>query len=58
MRQSLPVAFIMGLQGRVAASIWSATDDPSLMLWAMLGSALLGTVGFVWALSGASRGRA
>jgi len=38
-----------------AATIWSATGDPSLMLWTMLGSALLGTVGFVWALSGASR---
>jgi hypothetical protein len=29
--------------------------DPSLMLWAILGSALFGTVGFVLALSDASR---
>ena len=28
---------------------------PSLMLWAILGSALLGTVGFVLALSGSAR---
>jgi hypothetical protein len=39
----------------VAATLWSAVGDPSLMLWAILGSALLGTVGFVLALSGASR---
>jgi MFS family permease len=38
-----------------AAALWSATGDPSLMLWTLLGSALLGTVGFGVALSGASR---
>jgi hypothetical protein len=38
----------------VTAVIWSATGDPSLMLWTLLGSALVGAVGFVFALSGAS----
>jgi hypothetical protein len=39
----------------VAAAIWSAVGDPSLMLWTMLGSTLLGTLGFGMAFSGASR---
>jgi hypothetical protein len=39
----------------VAATLWSATGDPSLMLWAILGSSLVGIVGFVLALWGASR---
>jgi hypothetical protein len=38
----------------VTAVIWSATGDPSLMLWTLLGSALVGAVGFVFALSGTS----
>ena len=38
-----------------AAALWSATGDPSLMLWTLLGSVLLGTVGFGVALSGAAR---
>jgi hypothetical protein len=38
----------------VTAVIWSATGDPSLMLWTLLGSALVGVVGFVFALSGTS----
>ena len=41
-----------------AAALWSAAGDPSLMLWTILGSALVGTVGFVVALSGASRSMA
>ncbi len=55
---TIPTTVAKALAPVVAASIWSATGDPSMMLWAMLGSTLLGTVGFVWALSGASRGRA
>jgi len=39
----------------VTAAIWSATGDPAVMLWTILGSTLVGTVGFLLALSGASR---
>ena len=38
----------------VTAVIWSATGDPSLMLWTLLGSALVGAAGFMFALSGTS----
>ena len=38
----------------VTAVIWSATGTPSLMLGALLGSALVGAVGFILALSGTS----
>jgi predicted MFS family arabinose efflux permease len=38
-----------------AAAVWSATGDSAMMLWAMLGTALVGIVGFVLALSEASR---
>jgi MFS family permease len=40
----------------VTALIWSAMGDPSLMLWTLLGSALVGAVGFILALSGTSSG--
>jgi hypothetical protein len=35
----------------LAPALWSATGDPSLMLWTRLGSALFGTVGFVSAMA-------
>ena len=38
-----------------AAALWSPAGDPSLMLWTMLGSVLVGTVGFGIALTGAAR---
>ena len=52
---TVPTNVAKALAPFVAAALWSAMGDPSLMLWAILGSALLGTVGFVLALSGASR---
>jgi MFS family permease len=52
---TVPMNVAKALAPFVAAALWSAMGDPSLMLWAILGSALLGTVGFVLALSGASR---
>ena len=50
---TIPTTVAKALAPVVAAAIWSATGDPSLMLWAVLGSALLGTAGFLLALSGA-----
>ena len=38
----------------VTAAIWAAMGDPALMLWTLLGSTLVGAVGFMLALSGAS----
>jgi hypothetical protein len=38
----------------VTAAIWAAMGDPALMLWTLLGSTLVGAVGFLLALSGAS----
>jgi MFS family permease len=52
---TVPTTVAKALAPFMAAAIWSAVGDPSLMLWTILGSALLGTVGFVLALSGASR---
>jgi MFS family permease len=52
---TVPTTVAKALAPFMAAVIWSAVGDPSLMLWTILGSALLGTVGFVLALSGASR---
>jgi MFS family permease len=49
---TLPATIAKALAPVVAAATWSATGDPSLMLWTILGSALLGIVGFVLALSG------
>jgi hypothetical protein len=51
---TVPTNVAKALAPFVAAALWSAMGDPSLMLWAILGSALLGTVGFVLALSGTS----
>ncbi len=51
----MPTTVAKALAPVVAAALWSATGDPSLMLWTMLGSALHGTVGFVLAFSVASR---
>ena len=52
---TVPTTVAKALAPFMAAAIWSAAGDPSLMLWTILGSALIGTVGFVLALSGASR---
>ena len=52
---TVPTTVAKALAPAVAAAIWSAAGDPSLMLWTMLGSALLGTLGFVIALAGVSR---
>jgi MFS family permease len=52
---TVPTTVAKALAPVVAAAIWSAAGDPSLMLWAILGSALVGTVGFGVALSKASR---
>lgn len=54
---TLPVMVAKALAPVVAATLWSATGDPATMLWAMLGSALIGIAGFGVALSGASRTR-
>jgi predicted MFS family arabinose efflux permease len=52
---TVPTTVAKALAPFLAAAMWSAVGDPSLMLWAILGSALLGTVGFGLALSGTSR---
>lgn len=52
---TIPYNVARALAPVMAAALWSATGDPSLMLWTLLGSTLLGTVGFGVALSGASR---
>ena len=51
---TMPTMLAKALAPVGAAAVWSATGDPSMMLWAILASALFGTVGFVLALSGAS----
>src|SRR5207249_2694965 len=50
---TIPTTVAKALAPVVAAVLWAATGDPSCMLWTMLGSTLLGTVGFVLALRGA-----
>jgi MFS family permease len=52
---TVPTTVAKALAPVAAAALWSAVGDPSLMLWTMLGSALVGTLGFALALSGASR---
>jgi hypothetical protein len=52
---TMPTTVAKALAPFLAAAMWSAVGNPSLMLWAILGSALMGMVGFVLALSGASR---
>ena len=51
---TLPTMVAKALAPVVTAVIWSATGDPSVMLWTLLGSALIGAVGFVFALSATS----
>jgi MFS family permease len=51
---TMPTMVAKALAPVATAAIWSATGDPSLMLWTLLGSALIGAVGFLVALSGAS----
>jgi predicted MFS family arabinose efflux permease len=52
---TMPTTIAKALAPVGAAAVWSATGDPAMMLWVILASALLSTVGFVLALSGASR---
>jgi MFS family permease len=52
---TVPNTVARALAPVVTAAIWSATGDPAVMLWTILGSTLVGTVGFLLALSGASR---
>jgi MFS family permease len=52
---TVPTNVAKALAPFAAAALWSAAGNPSLMLWAILGSALMGVVGFVLALSSASR---
>lgn len=52
---TVPMTVARALAPVVTAAIWSAMGDPTLMLWAILGITLVGTVGFVLALTGASR---
>jgi hypothetical protein len=52
---TIPYNVAKALAPVAAAVIWSATGDPAMMLWMILGTALVGTVGFVMALSGVSR---
>lgn len=51
---TIPFNVARALAPVLAAALWSATGNPSLMLWALLGSALIGTVGFAMAISGSS----
>jgi MFS family permease len=46
-----PTMVARALAPVAAAALWSATGSPALMLWTLLGSALLGVVGFLVALS-------
>jgi predicted MFS family arabinose efflux permease len=52
---TVPNTVAKALAPVVAAAIWSATGDPAAMLWTILGTALVGTVGFALALSRVSR---
>jgi MFS family permease len=52
---TIPFNVAKALAPVLAAALWSATGNPYLMLWAILGSALMGIVGFVMALSGNPR---
>jgi predicted MFS family arabinose efflux permease len=52
---TIPYTVAKAMAPVVAATIWSATGNPSMMLWTILGTALVGTVGFLVALSGVSR---
>jgi MFS family permease len=51
---TVPMTVARALAPVATAAIWSATGDPSLMLWAILGTTLVGTAGFMLALSQAS----
>jgi hypothetical protein len=51
---TIPTMVAKSLAPVVTAAIWAATGDASWMLWTLLGSALVGAVGFLLALSGVS----
>ena len=51
---TIPTMVAKSLAPVVTAAIWAATGDPSLMLWTLLGSAIVGAGGFLIALSGVS----
>jgi MFS family permease len=52
---TVPTTVARALAPVAAAALWSTAGDPSLMLWTILGSILVGSVGFGVALSGALR---
>jgi predicted MFS family arabinose efflux permease len=52
---TVPTTVAKALAPVVAAVLWSAGGDPSLMLWTILGSALVGQAGLAMALAGAAR---
>jgi MFS family permease len=51
---TMPTMAARSLAPVATAAIWTATGNASLMLWTLLGSALVGAVGFLLALSGKS----
>jgi MFS family permease len=51
---TIPTMVARSLAPVATAAIWTATGNASLMLWTLLGSALVGTGGFLLALSGVS----
>jgi hypothetical protein len=52
---TVPTTVAKALAPLAAAALWSTVGDPALMLWTMLGSALVGTLGFAMAVSGTAR---
>lgn len=51
---TIPTMVAKSLAPVATAAIWAATDNPSMMLWMLLASALVGAGGFLLAISGAS----
>jgi MFS family permease len=49
---TIPTMVARSLAPVATAAVWTATGNPSLMLWTLLGSALVGAAGFLLALSG------
>jgi len=52
---TVPTTVAKAVAPVVAAALWSAMGEPSLMLWTILACALVGTLGFAMALVGAAR---
>jgi MFS family permease len=51
---TIPTMVAKSLAPVATAAIWAATGDPSVMLWTLLASALVGAGGFILAISGTS----